>query len=124
MLVPAGVLYDTPENAAAEIRFLKARYPVRQIEMGEEPDGQYVSPEHEAGLYLQFATAIHNVDPRLALGGPSFQSGIVYTDLTSRIAHPVLNLSPRARPPRRGGGKSGESSERLRRTSPAPLPRE
>jgi hypothetical protein len=47
--------------------------------MGEEPDGQCVSPEHEAALYLQFATAIHNVDPRLALGGPSFQNGIVYT---------------------------------------------
>lgn len=80
VLMPVGVLYDTPENAAAEMRFLKARgYPVRQIEMGEEPDGQYVSPEHEAALYLEFATAIHNVDSKLALGGPSFQSGIVYT---------------------------------------------
>ena len=40
VLMPVGLLYDTPENAAAEIRFLKARgYPVRQIEMGEEPDG-------------------------------------------------------------------------------------
>ena len=47
--------------------------------MGEEPDGQFVSPEHEATLYLEFATAIHEVDPTLALGGPSFQSGIVYT---------------------------------------------
>lgn len=47
--------------------------------MGEEPDGQLVSPEHEAALYLEFATAIHEVDPTLALGGPSFQSGIVYT---------------------------------------------
>lgn len=80
VLMPVGLLYDTPENAAAEIRFLKARgYPVRQIEMGEEPDGQFVSPEHEAALYLEFATAIHEVDPTLALGGPSFQSGIVYT---------------------------------------------
>jgi hypothetical protein len=80
VMMPVGVLYDTPENAAAEIRFLKARgYSVRQIEMGEEPDGQFVSPEHEAALYLEFATVIHNVDPRLALGGPSFQSGIVYT---------------------------------------------
>jgi len=80
VLMPVGLLYDTPENAAAEIRFLKARgYPVRQIEMGEEPDGQFVSPEHEAALYLEFATAIHQVDATLALGGPSFQSGIVYT---------------------------------------------
>jgi hypothetical protein len=79
VLMPVGVLYDTPENAAAEIKFLKARgYPVHQIEMGEEPDGQLVSPEHEAALYLEFATAIHKVEPRLALGGPSFQSGILY----------------------------------------------
>jgi hypothetical protein len=80
VLVPVGLLYDTPENAAAEISFLRKRgYPVEQIEMGEEPDGQRVSPEHEAALYLQFATAIHRVDPTLALGGPSFQNGIVYS---------------------------------------------
>lgn len=80
VLVPVAVLYDTPENAAAEIRFIRARgYPVRQVEMGEEPDGQYVSPEHEAALYLQFATAVHMVDSKIALGGPSFQNGIVYT---------------------------------------------
>jgi F5/8 type C domain len=80
VLLPVGLLYDTPENAAAEVSFLKKRgYPVRQIEMGEEPDGQRVSPEHEGALYLQFATAIHRVDPTIALGGPSFQSGIVYS---------------------------------------------
>jgi hypothetical protein len=80
VLMPVAMLYDTPENAAAEIRYFKAHgYPVRQIEMGEEPDGQFVSAEHEAALYLEFATAIHQVDPTLALGGPSFQSGIVYS---------------------------------------------
>jgi hypothetical protein len=78
VLLPVPLLYDTPENAAAEIRFLKARgYAFRQVEMGEEPEGQQVSPEHEAALYLEFATAIHKVDPTLVLGGPSFQSGIV-----------------------------------------------
>jgi hypothetical protein len=80
VLVPVALLYDTPENAAAEIRFIQARgLSVRQVEMGEEPDGQYVSPEHEAALYLQFATALHKIDPKIALGGPSFQNGIVYT---------------------------------------------
>ncbi len=80
LVTPVGLLYDNPENAAAEISFLKARgYPVHQIEMGEEPDGQEVSPEHEAALYLQFATAIHTIDSTLALGGPSFQSGIVHS---------------------------------------------
>jgi hypothetical protein len=77
-LIPVGVLYDTPDNAAAEVRFLRQRgYAMHQLEMGEEPDGQQVSPEHDAALYLEFATAIHNVDPTLSLGGPSFQSGFV-----------------------------------------------
>jgi hypothetical protein len=77
-LIPVGVLYDTPENAVAEIKFLKQRgYAIHRVEMGEEPDGQEVSPEHDAALYLEFASAIHKVDPTLSLGGPSFQSGIV-----------------------------------------------
>jgi hypothetical protein len=41
--------------------------------MGEEADGQYMLPEDYAALYLQWATAIHKVDPTLKLGGPSFQ---------------------------------------------------
>ena len=74
MLVPVAVLYDTPENAAAEARYLKARgYPVERIEMGEEPDGQFVNPEHYGTLYLQFEKAIHKINPALQLGGPSLQ---------------------------------------------------
>ncbi len=74
-LMPTGLLYDTPENAAAEIRFMKARgYYVRQIELGEEPDGQYVSPEHYAALYIQFADAIRKANSALVMGGPGFQS--------------------------------------------------
>jgi hypothetical protein len=75
VLMPAGLLYDTPENVAAEIRFLASRgYDVRQVALGAEPDGQYVSPEHYAELFMVFAGAIHGVNPSLAVGGPGFQS--------------------------------------------------
>ncbi len=73
-MMPVAMLYDTPENAAAEIAYLKKRnYPISYVEMGEESDGQYMLPEDYAALYLQWATAIHRVDPALKLGGPSFQ---------------------------------------------------
>ena len=73
-MVPVAMLYDTPDNAAAEIAYLKKRgYPISYVEMGEESDGQYMVPEDYAALYLQWATAIHSVDPALKLGGPSFQ---------------------------------------------------
>lgn len=75
MLLPVGVLYDTPDNAAALMRYLVRRgYPVRGIELGEEPDGQYVSPEDYGALYLQAADALRTVAPAVVLGGPSFES--------------------------------------------------
>ena len=74
MLTPVALLYDTPENAAAELRYLKARgYPVSRIELGEEPDGQFVTPEDYGALYIEFASALHEVDSNIKLGGPSFQ---------------------------------------------------
>ena len=73
-MIPVAMLYDTPDNAAAEIAYLKERgYPISYVEMGEEADGQDMLPEDYAALYLQWATAIHRVDPELKLGGPSFQ---------------------------------------------------
>lgn len=73
-MIPIALVYDTPENAVAEIAYLKKRnYPISYIEMGEEADGQYLSPEDYGSLYLQWATALHRLDPTLKLGGPSFQ---------------------------------------------------
>jgi hypothetical protein len=72
-MMPVAMLYDTPENAAAEIRYLETRkYPISYVEMGEEADGQYFQPEDYGALYMQWATALHKVDPSLKLGGPSF----------------------------------------------------
>ena len=74
MLLPTGLAYDTPENAANEIRYLRERgYSFDKVELGEEPDGQYITPEDFGALYLQWAAVIHRVDPNLKLGGPSFQ---------------------------------------------------
>jgi len=73
-MVPVAMIYSIPEDAAAEISYLeKRRYPISAIELGEEPDGQYMLPEDYGALYLQFAAAIHGVDPNLKLGGPAFQ---------------------------------------------------
>lgn len=73
-MIPVAMLYGTPEDAAAQIAYLKKRgYAISYIEMGEEPDGQYMLPEDYGALYLQFATAIHQVDPGLKVGGPAFQ---------------------------------------------------
>ncbi len=73
-MIPVAMLYSTPEDAAAQIAYVKKRaYPIEYIEMGEEPDGQKMQPEDYGALYLQFAAAIHKVDPSLKLGGPVFE---------------------------------------------------
>jgi hypothetical protein len=75
VLVPVGVLYDTPENAAAEINYLLRRnYKLEGIELGEEPDGQWVLPEDYAALYAGVARRLTALNPRLKLGGPSVQN--------------------------------------------------
>ena len=58
----------------AQIAYIEKRsYPIAYIEMGEEPDGKHAIPEDYGALYLQWAAAIHKVDPRLKLGGPVFE---------------------------------------------------
>jgi F5/8 type C domain len=72
-MVPVAMLYGTPEDSAAQMAYLKKRgYPISYIEMGEEPDGQYMLPEDYGAFYSQWAAALHRVDPNFKLGGPVF----------------------------------------------------
>jgi hypothetical protein len=72
-MIPIAMIYNTPEDAAAELAYVEKRgYPVSYVEMGEEPDGHYTPPEDDAALYIQFAAALHRIDPKLKLGGPVF----------------------------------------------------
>jgi hypothetical protein len=73
-MIPVTLLYGTPEDAAAQVAYIEKRgYPVSGIEMGEEPDGKHAMPEDYGALYIQWAKAIHKVDPKLKLGGPVFE---------------------------------------------------
>ena len=72
-MIPIALIYATPEDAVAEIAYIKKRgYPISYIEMGEEADGHYMLPEDYAVLYVEFAAALHHLDPSLKLGGPIF----------------------------------------------------
>ena len=90
-MIPIAVLYGTPEDAAAEIAYIEKRgYPISYVEMGEEADGQYTLPEDYAELYLQFAAALHRVDPNLKLGGPVYtgqnEDIVVWPDAQGKIS--------------------------------------
>jgi hypothetical protein len=90
-MIPVTMLYGTPDDAAAEIAYMEKRgYPIGYIELGEEPDGKHAMPEDYAALYIQWAAAIHKVDPKLKLGGPIFE-GVnedirVWPDAQGRIS--------------------------------------
>jgi len=90
-MIPIAMLYGTPEDAVAEIAYIKKRdYPISFIEMGEEPDGQKMLPEDYGALYMQFAAAIHKIDPTLKLGGPVFEGAnediLVWPDARGRAS--------------------------------------
>jgi hypothetical protein len=80
-MIPVTMLYGTPADAAAQIAYIEKRgYPLSGIELGEEPDGKHALPEDYGALYIQWAAAIHKVDPKLKLGGPIFEG--VNEDIT------------------------------------------
>jgi F5/8 type C domain len=97
-MIPVALIYDTPDNAVNEIAYIEHQhYPISYVEMGEEADGQYMLPEDYAALYVQWATALHRLDPTLKLGGPSFQ-GVnkdieVWPDSSGRVSWTARFLS-------------------------------
>ncbi|MGA2374834.1 MAG: discoidin domain-containing protein [Candidatus Sulfotelmatobacter sp.] len=90
-MIPVTMLYGTPDDAAAEIAYVEKRgYNLGYVELGEEPDGKHAMPEDYGALYIQWAAAIHKVDPKLKLGGPIFE-GVnedirVWPDARGRIS--------------------------------------
>jgi hypothetical protein len=75
VLIPVGLLYDTPENAVAEIQYLLRRnYRLEGVELGEEPDGQWFSPEDYGALYAAVARHLAELKSPLKVGGPSLQN--------------------------------------------------
>ncbi|MGN6247723.1 MAG: galactose-binding domain-containing protein [Ginsengibacter sp.] len=74
-MIPAALLYDTPENVLSLFKYIRSKnYPVNEIEMGEEPEGQLVAPTDYSALYLQLAKRLKAFDKNLKLGGPCFAS--------------------------------------------------
>lgn len=74
-IIPVTLLYGTPENAANELAYVESKgYNVGYVEMGEEPDGQFITPEDYGALYVEWSAALHKVDPNLKLGGPILES--------------------------------------------------
>lgn len=72
-MLPMALLYDTPENMMALLRYVaRKKYNVKELEMGEEPEGQLIHPNDYAALYIQFADEIKKLAPQLMLGGPGF----------------------------------------------------
>ena len=53
---------------------LRRNYSLEGVELGEEPDGQWVSPEDYAALYAGVARRLAELKSPLKVGGPSLQN--------------------------------------------------
>jgi len=73
-MIPVAMLYEHLKTLwrSSSISRREAT-PFLTLKWGEEPDGKHTLPEDYGALYLQWATALHKVDPALKLGGPIFE---------------------------------------------------
>ena len=72
-MMPVGLLYDTPGNMEAMLQYIRSKhYPVEELEMGEEPEGQLIAPADYASLYLQWGKKLEAIAPGIRIGGPGF----------------------------------------------------
>ena len=79
-LLPIAMVYSTPENAVAEVAYAAQKgFPVIGYELGEEPDGQFMTPEDYGAFYIQWANAIHAAYPNAKLGGPVLSNSSIQT---------------------------------------------
>lgn len=81
-MIPLGLLTDTPENALAELHYLRRRgLPIDWVEVGEEPEGQGAPPAMTAALYRRIALRLAKEDPGAPIGGPSLIDPVADTAL-------------------------------------------
>ena len=91
-MIPIAMLYGTPEDAAAQIAYVKKRgYPISYIEMGEEPDGQKMLARRlRRSLSAVCSRDCTKSTRTLKLGGPVFEGVnediVVWPDAKGRIS--------------------------------------
>jgi len=96
-LFSSGLIYDIPENALALVSYLKKKnYRISGLELGEEPDGQYISPIDFTELYALFARKIKKSNPDLLIGGPSFEGLIVEKNIVKQWPSQFLSALKKA----------------------------
>ncbi|HEY7807403.1 MAG TPA: discoidin domain-containing protein [Croceibacterium sp.] len=88
IMMATGLLYDTPDNVAAELRYIARRhYHVGRVELGEEPDGQYASAADYGALYLAAFDRVKGIVPGAQIGGPSLQGALTDTWMQPGVPH-------------------------------------
>ena len=122
-MIPVTMLYGTPEDSAAQIALHReARlYRSATSRWARNLTASYAMPEDYGALYIQWADALHKVDPALKLGGPVFE-GVnedihVWRDAQGQhVVDGALRCLPEVpRPSRRPGVRFASSTIPLER---------